>query len=270
MNQETREIMILDYLNGELEGEQLKQFEGLLAAGEINKDEVEQMAYMLNGLGEIPVPEPGIQMEMRFYDMLAHELKAERTKVQPDGWLNAMQAFLQTAWPARLAYSLLVFVVGFAIAWKVAPKAGPSAPEHDLQALSLEVKQMKEMLVFTLLEQSSASERIKAVNLSQGLDEADQRILEALFKTLDNDPNVNVRLAAVEALKAHAAHPEVRAQLVRSITKQESPMVQVALADLMVELQEKTALPALKSLLQQEDLNEFVKQKVETSIKTLI
>jgi hypothetical protein len=264
MNQETREILILDYLNGELAGEPLKHFESMLASGEIKKEEVEQMTFMLSGLDAMPAPEPGINLDLKFYGMLAAEMERKKKP----SFLSALQAFWLSAWPARLAYSLLVFVVGFAIAWGVKPKAVNK--DADLQMLSQEVQQMKEMLVFTLIEQSSASERIKAVNLSQGMDAADQRILEALFKTLDYDPNVNVRLAAVEALKAHAAHPEVRAQLVKSITKQESPMVQVAMADLMVELQEKAALPALKLLLQQEDLNELVKQKVETSIQTLI
>jgi HEAT repeat protein len=95
-------------------------------------------------------------------------------------------------------------------------------------------------------------------------------VIDALFNSLNNDPNVNVRLAAIEALKNHTAKPEVRAALILSISRQDSPMVQIALADLMQAMQEKEAVPQLKKLLQQEGTNEMVKEKIQESINVLI
>lgn len=47
-------------------------------------------------------------------------------------------------------------------------------------------------------------------------------------------------------------------------------MVQIALADLMAELQEKEAVEPMKKLLQEESMDEAVRQKIERSIDVLI
>ncbi len=68
-------------------------------------------------------------------------------------------------------------------------------------------------------------------------------------------PNVNVRLTTLEALTHFARDPVVREGLIQSILQQESPLVQAALADVMLKLQEKRAIQPFKKLLQQKDLN---------------
>jgi hypothetical protein len=87
---------------------------------------------------------------------------------------------------------------------------------------------------------------------------------------LNTDTNVNVRLAAVTSLSKYVENPKVREGLVMSITKQESPLVQIALADLMVTLKEKKSINSMETLLQQPDINIHVKQKLEESIKQII
>jgi hypothetical protein len=56
---------------------------------------------------------------------------------------------------------------------------------------------------------------------------------------------------------------------VQSLTKQESPLVQVALADVMLKLQEKRSLKPLRQMLLQEGVNDLVKIKIEQTIKEL-
>jgi HEAT repeat protein len=99
---------------------------------------------------------------------------------------------------------------------------------------------------------------------------ADERVMEALFATLNNDDNVNVRLVTLEALTHIRSDASVRGGT-REIPRlvQDSPMVQVALADVMVKMQEKRSVKALKTLLQKEDLNDLVKVKIEQTIKDL-
>jgi HEAT repeat protein len=57
---------------------------------------------------------------------------------------------------------------------------------------------------------------------------------------------------------------------VESISQQESPLVQAAMADVMLKLQEKNAVKPLKKLLQQKNLNVLVRNKVEAAIARLI
>jgi hypothetical protein len=77
------------------------------------------------------------------------------------------------------------------------------------------------------------------VSYTSDITHADEKVINALFTTLNNDLNVNVRLVALEALTQFAKDAIVREGLVKSLAVQDSPMVQVALADVMVKLQEK-------------------------------
>ena len=86
-------------------------------------------------------------------------------------------------------------------------------------------------------------------------------ITKALFSTLNSDTNVNVRLSAIEALANYTEISEVREGLIASIIHQKSPMVQIALADLMVKLQEKKAVKSFKKLIKEKDVNESANKK---------
>jgi hypothetical protein len=82
---------------------------------------------------------------------------------------------------------------------------------------------MRQTMLLTMLEQPSATDRLKAVTYTDELDEVDDKVIDALLQTLNNDPNVNVRLVTVEALHKLASHPKVRQGLIQSITRRNLP-----------------------------------------------
>jgi HEAT repeat protein len=116
---------------------------------------------------------------------------------------------------------------------------------------------------------AAATERLRAVSYTKDIDDANTHVIDALLMTLNNDPNVNVRLVTLEALSGLAHDARVREGLVQSLTRQESPLVQVALADVMVKLQEKRSIKPLKKMLQQQGINDLVKTKLEKTIRQL-
>ena len=124
--------------------------------------------------------------------------------------------------------------------------------------------------MLSMLEKESATQRLKAVSLTSDMDQVSEKVTNALFATLNNDENVNVRLAALEALTSFSKESTVRAKLIGSIATQDSPLVQMALAELMVSIQEKKSVDALKQLLQNEKTPKEVKTKISESIKVLI
>ena len=128
---------------------------------------------------------------------------------------------------------------------------------------------MRQMMLLSLIENPSATERLRAVSYTNEMEQVDSKVIDALLTTLNNDDNVNVRLATLEALAELAQNPHVREGLVHSLTRQESPLVQVALADVMVKLQEKRSIKVFKQLLRKDDLNILVKSKIEQTIKDL-
>jgi len=267
MMDEKYEKLLAEFItNNEPEKEDL---EAAIQTGELKYTQVNEINNFCNKLSALPEPEPSDNLRSNFYQMLAQEKQQLETK---NNWRNTFLNFywqLQTIVPlGKLAYSLVVLSLGVALG--VWYNQSQNAESHKLAALTSEMQQMKKMMMLTLLEQPSATDRLKAVNLTSDMERADNKVIQALLQTLNYDPSVNVRLAAIEALYQHADNSLAREGLVHAINKQDSPLVQLALADIMVAMQEKDSVKQLKELLRKEDLNEAVKVKVKQSIQVLI
>ena len=141
--------------------------------------------------------------------------------------------------------------------------------EEQIVQLSQEISDLKEMMMLSLLEKESATDRLKAVSLTQGMDQVSKQVTGALLQTLNNDDNVNVRLAALDALRPYSKDGQIREALVRSIALQKSPLVQVALAELMAELQEKGAINEFEKILKDGETPADIKKKIRESIQVI-
>jgi putative zinc finger protein len=104
----------------------------------------------------------------------------------------------------------------------------------EIHALRDEVRSLSRLVTLSLLKQDSASERLRGVSFGREAGRGDDRVLQALLDTLRHDPDVNVRLAAVDALAPALGQPAVRGQLVQEVGAQRSPMVQIALIDMLL------------------------------------
>jgi hypothetical protein len=268
MDERVERIMAA-YLEDSQQDANRQALEAALQAGELEAGEVAQMQAFYARLENLPLPEPGPELRTNFYQMLAREKQKQQTKNAWRQWLNRLYTgLLQTLPLGKLAYSLVLLALGAGLGFWY--QQSQSQQAEKLAALTSEMQQMKKMMMLTLLEQPSATDRLKAVNLTTDMSMADDRVIRALLQTLNNDPSVNVRLAAIEALYQHAGNPLARQGLVQSIGRQDSPLVQLALADIMLAMQEKKSVKQLEQLLKKEDLNESVKTRVKQAIQVLI
>ena len=133
-----------------------------------------------------------------------------------------------------------------------------------------ETADVRQKLVLTLLEQPSANQRLQGVSEANKFEDADDIVIQALLQTLNKDANVNVRLAAIESLTNYVDNPVVRQGLVQAIPQQESPIIQITLANLMVALQEKASVEPFKQLLKEKQVDTTVKKRIEKSIQSII
>ncbi len=78
---------------------------------------------------------------------------------------------------------------------------------------------MRQLVTLSLLQQQSASERLRGVDYAYRVDQSDTQVLAALLHAVNHDPNVNVRLAAVDALRKFAGSPAVRGTLDQSLVE---------------------------------------------------
>src|SRR5260370_32118610 len=96
-----------------------------------------------------------------------------------------------------------------------------AAPDRGQVAqLRNEVNSMKQLVTLSLLQQQNASDRLRGVTWSYRVEQSDSEVLGALLTTINHDPTVNVRLAAVDAIKTFADSPLARKCLVASPSQQ--------------------------------------------------
>jgi HEAT repeat protein len=128
---------------------------------------------------------------------------------------------------------------------------------------------MRQQVALSLLSRPSATERIQGIGYSAEVTDPNDTTLAALFKAVDTDPNPNVRLAAVDALYLFRDRPGVRESLVRSLSVQSYPLVQVSLIDFLVDVRETRAVEALKGLIEAGELTPEVKKRAEQGLKQI-
>ncbi|MFD2872716.1 HEAT repeat domain-containing protein [Mucilaginibacter ximonensis] len=231
------------------------------------REELAAVQLIWNKLGEIAMPEPSEKMELKFHAMLNDFKQAASEPGKLTSWKERVKQLWQLQYRMPLAYAILAVVLGIGATLLLQSN---SRQQQQLQAMQTQLHELKQTMMLAMLDNPLASERIKAVSYTSDIKQPDKMVIEALLETLNNDPNVNVRLSTLEALSQMGNYPEVRSGLIQSITTQDSPLVQTTIADVMLKLQEKRAVHPFKELLKQKDLDEVVRQKIKTTIGKLI
>jgi hypothetical protein len=177
------------------------------------------------------------------------------------------------AWSLRrpifeFAAAAALLVLGVAIGYRMHTPA-TAAPSPELAELRNELSQTRQMVALSLMQQQSATDRLKGVSWSYQLQQPSTDVLHALLDTLMHDPNVNVRLATIDALRQFGSQPVVRRGLIDAMTHQESPMVQIALIDLAVDLHEKESVGTLRQLTQDQGTDPAVRDRAEKGLEEL-
>lgn len=249
--------LIAKYNEGLADPAEIAELERLIEAGEVSLTELRELSLLDEQIMSADAGTPTMRLDDQFYAMLAREEKKQRSfSIQWPSW-----SFLMP----RIALASVILFLGFAGGyWLRRPANG-----GDVAALTHEVSELKEMMMLSLLEKESASDRLRAVSLTRDLGKSN-KVTSALFATLNNDPNVNVRLAALEALIPFTSDSAVREGLVRSIAQQDSPLVQINLAELMAAMQEKKSVDELRKLVDSDKTPPEVKEKIKKSIAVLI
>lgn len=259
------------WINNEMSEAERAAFETHLAGCAECQMELETDQQVWDLLGELETPEPTVSLRPRFYAMLDTYKESQTSSKNAFADIFHMFRQLWAVQPGfRLVYSVILVVAGLGLGYIFNINAKTERIDQIAQ-LSGQVKEMKETVMLALLDNPSASERIRGVSYTSEIKNANNEVITALLTTLNSDPNVNVRLMTLEALTPLAAKdPRVREGLVHSIVEQESPLVQAAMADVMLKLQEKRSIQSFQKLLKQKNLNGQIRNKIEQTITELI
>jgi len=163
-----------------------------------------------------------------------------------------------------------ILLVGIAIGRFVIPEAAPPADSaSEIAAMRSEMRELREMVSLSLMQQQSASDRLKGVTWTGQLDRPSGEVVSALLDALMHDPNVNVRLATIDALERFASREDVRRAAIEAVNRQMSPLVQIALIDFLVKTNERQSAPTLRRLAQDPQVNDAVRSRAAWGLQQL-
>lgn len=145
----------------------------------------------------------------------------------------------------------------------------PALEGKELTALQSEVKSLRTMMMMALMEKPRASERIRAVQMVENIEEPALEAIELLIKAMNEDDNINVRLASIEVLFAFKHLPAVQEALLSSLPKQESPMIQLELLRLLKDSEGLLDGKQLQDLLSNEELAPEIRQQLQQLLQSI-
>jgi hypothetical protein len=180
------------------------------------------------------------------------------------GWLSRLGLWWASWWPQQpvrqLGWTLAAVAAGLVAGTRL------TAPGGEMRQLRDEVASLSRAVGLSLLQQGSASDRLRGVSYSRQGAAADPGILEVLVAVVQDDPDVNVRLAALDVLAGFADRESVLDGLRRSLPRQQAPLAQLALVDLLLAADGPESRAAIRRWLAEASVDETVRAYAENRL----
>jgi hypothetical protein len=224
-------------------------------------------------------PEPSSRLREQFYAMLETHGSEVATSNPFAPARSRLERFFATLLPTQpslqFAFSLALLCGGlFAgqlfLAKPMASLPADNSAKEELAALRAQVNSMGQLVTYSLLQQQSTSERLRAVLATMELKSPDRKVLTDLVGTLVFDPSLNVRLSAVEALAQHTDDDLVRAGVLSALPRETAPLVQVAMIELLATAGDQAAKAVFQQLSHDETLDRNVRDAASRALTVLL
>lgn len=254
--------LLPDYLDGRLDSLQQRAVEKHLMVCAYCKKEKEELENLFNAFdNEIPA-EPSAAVRIGFEKMLENEKKkiSEKEKIIPIN-TEKKNAFLRKFLKVAAVVSLLLcsyFLGKFHQTERSTTTITNNSETEDLQ---------NEMLA--LLNNTSASKRIQGVSYFESQPDLDEEIINALRDRMFNDNNSNVRLTAVEALGKFTHSETVKNSLISALKSEKDPVIQIAIIQILVQIQEQKAVEPMQNLLDNKETEPYVKEQINELLPSI-
>jgi HEAT repeats len=257
MDKQKWESKLIDYIDGNVTENERIAIEQELFQNESVRALYHQLLEIVGAMDKAHVLEPSEKLKTDFEKVLQEEITSQ---VKP-----AKTAFFSPV-VYRIAAGFVLLMIGLAIGYKI----NQSNIETDrLADLQKQVEENRQMMLAMMDNQLSASQRMVGVSVAYEMEKPDDEIVNVLVKTMNEDVNTNVRLAALDALGKFSNEPQVRNELIGSLKVQKDPVVQIALIQLLVKMKEKSVLNQLEKLTRDAGTLKAVKDEAHAGILKL-
>jgi hypothetical protein len=279
MNCQRVQDSFIDYQDGSLPVEESASLRAHLASCPTCQREWSALQEITRKLDTLAADEePSPRLREQFYAMLeTHQREADApspfalARSRIDRFFGA----LLPAQPAlQFALALALLAGGLFAGQRFLAPAAVVAPVDDstkkeLADLRKQVNSMNQLVTYSMQQQQSTSDRMQSVLAKMDLKSPDRKVLTDLVGSLAFDPSINVRLSAVEALAQHADDSLVRAGVLSALPRENAPLVQVAMIELLAGARDQAARPVFEKLSRDEAADRNVREAARRALAVL-
>lgn len=209
-----------------------------------------------NALGEFPDDEPSSRLRQGFYSKLE---QASRPSLLDR--LRELLGFSNNGgWLTATACVLLGLGAG-----QILDRSANDSSR--LAALERNVTMLNRNLILDRLENETASKRLRGVMDAAYVAGNDSEIADALLRRATDDRVSSIRSAAIRALGEQINSPTVGTQLMGMLQQTESPLVQMALVDLVLRNGTDTQINELRELAMKGQIHPDIASHVRNSLE---
>jgi hypothetical protein len=256
MDKEKLESLLIDHIDGKLGEEEKAMVQRMLNEDADVLKLYKEFKEVMQVMERASKLEPSLKLQKNFDQLLKQEM-AESKPTKTVFFSPVLY---------RAAAAIALVISGIAVGFWISKN---QQREQELAILKKEMEDIRSVMMARLGNQQSASQRITAVSQVMEMQKPDDEIVKVLVKTMNEDGNTNVRLAALEALSKFQTDPQVRKELVKALAKQKDPVVQIALIQLMVKMKEKGAVEDLKNIVNDDKSIDAVKDEAYSGLLIL-
>jgi hypothetical protein len=187
-----------------------------------SSDPAEQQLWQ--ALGELPRAEPPASLRRSFYDKLEN--------AGSSNWSTRFRSWLGLRSNSGWVTAAACLLIGFGVAQLANDR--DSGDTARLAALENNIELLNRQLVLDRLQNDAAGTRLLGVYDAGALVQGDHQLTQALLTRATQDPSLSVRSAAIDALGSQLHSETVGGELMSLLESAESPIVQLALVDLVL------------------------------------
>ncbi len=253
MKCEEIKINIPEYIDGKLDKKATEAISLHLKSCDSCTEIYNEFNSFLKFTDKLPEISPPEGMKEEFLDMMESEDQFIQNKTT-----------IIPMW-AKVAATILVVFGTFISGYFSGSK------QNNEQLLQTEITQLKQEVLLAGLRDYSGPQKIAAVYNIKTSGQSGDNLVDALVYTMNSDKNVNVRLAAINALSEMMDNNEtIKTMLINSLSIQENPLLQISLIQVLTEAGVTEAKEKIETISEDENTDQNVKMYAKNMIKTII
>ncbi|MFA8435854.1 MAG: HEAT repeat domain-containing protein [Marinifilaceae bacterium] len=260
--------LLIAYQENTLEEQQRTLVEEHLTECVTCRKEYHLASQLLDDMNEVSDEQPGPEMKMDFYQMLEQEKRRPKAiQFHPNQKDERVRSRNFGEFLKYAAAVVIIFGSGILLGKNLGQH---NANSVEIARMETELQCMQQNLTLATLKQPTTSQRLKAVNVLEEQIQADDKILAILVQTLQSDANVNVRMAAANALTKYSHNELVRNAFLDALKHQEEPSIQITLINILMKIQDNRAKQLFKEIMTNDNTLPVVKQMASEGIKVFV